>query len=164
MIRVLKAIARLVIDFLPYSFVKPLVVKRERLKRKNSVRKDVKTISVANGIEMDVYYKNVEAIGSGPAISIYLDEREVLKFDCFGGGAGHYHVSQRNNLNRFTDRFQLPNGSRRDHLNRCLFELQQNITGFFQLSDIEQASEKNIDVAKLHNALQLTERHLSKYV
>jgi hypothetical protein len=37
------------------------------------------------------FWKNLDN-GIGPGFSLYVYDQEVLRYDCFGGEAGHYHV------------------------------------------------------------------------
>lgn len=50
----------------------------------------VKLIPVQPGGYLAVYYKHYGG-DDGPGISLYVLENEVLRFDCFGEGRGHYH-------------------------------------------------------------------------
>tara|TARA_R110002049_G_scaffold277522_1_gene456044 strand:- start:71 stop:574 length:504 start_codon:yes stop_codon:yes gene_type:complete len=122
----MKSLLRHLFDRAPSALTWSIVRKRERKKRANSVRKNIETFMIQPRIEVDVYTKDL-ARGQGPAISIYIDEYEILKFDCFGPDLGHYHVSLGNNLNTFSERFALPAVSRAKQLEWVCFELQKNL-------------------------------------
>lgn len=51
---------------------------------------DVRLISIQPDSYLAVYYKRYDT-GVGPGVSLYIHENEILRFDCFGKGRGHYH-------------------------------------------------------------------------
>lgn|GEM_PF-3125617 len=51
---------------------------------------DVKLIPIQPDSYLAVYYKRYDT-GVGPGVSLYIHENEILRFDCFGKGRGHYH-------------------------------------------------------------------------
>ena len=58
---------------------------------KDGIRKDLRNYRVQDNVYIAVFWK-VLGIGKGPALSLYVKDREVLKFDCFGKDKGHYHA------------------------------------------------------------------------
>ena len=56
------------------------------------VRHDVEILEVDGGIEFVVYWKALD-IGIGPALVVQTADVELMKFDCFGGTDGHFHVA-----------------------------------------------------------------------
>lgn len=54
---------------------------------------------IQDGAYVAVYWKALP-IGRGPCASLYVLDREILRFDCFGEGKGHFHanIAQRNLL------------------------------------------------------------------
>jgi len=58
----------------------------------DGTRRDEHRIEIQHGLAILVYWK-VAPLGSGPAIILQTDKIELMKFDCFGGSAGHYHVA-----------------------------------------------------------------------
>src|SRR6266852_5590791 len=55
------------------------------------IRRDVEWIRVQPDVSLKVYWK-VLPIGKGPAISLYIFEFQILRFDCFGATDGHFHL------------------------------------------------------------------------
>jgi len=51
---------------------------------------DVKLIPVQPESYLAVYYKRY-GTDVGPGVSLYVHENEILRFDCFDNGHGHYH-------------------------------------------------------------------------
>jgi hypothetical protein len=54
-------------------------------------RQEIVCYRIQPGLYLDVFWK-ILPIGKGPALSIFLHEQELLRFDCYGGGKGHYHL------------------------------------------------------------------------
>ena len=65
----------------------------------------------------------------GPAIFLVVHGSEIIKFDCYGSPAGHYHVATpyphgiRKGL---AGRIWLPEKTAEEQVDRALFELQRN--------------------------------------
>jgi len=55
-----------------------------------SVRKDIVKIPIQANAYFFVYHKNLD-IGYGPTLLLVINDKEILKFDCFGNKLGHYH-------------------------------------------------------------------------
>jgi hypothetical protein len=56
------------------------------------VRRDLCVIPIQDGLQLEVYWK-VLAIGKGPAVIFRAHGRQIMKYDCFGQGKGHYHIA-----------------------------------------------------------------------
>src|SRR5262245_14455686 len=54
-------------------------------------RSDVEWIQVQPDVTLKVYWK-ILPIGKGPAVSLYVFEFQILRFDCFGARDGHFHL------------------------------------------------------------------------
>lgn len=52
---------------------------------------DVRVIPIQPNSYLAVYYKHY-GVKSGPGVSLYVHENEILRFDCFGKRHGHYHA------------------------------------------------------------------------
>jgi len=55
------------------------------------IRKDLYIINVQKGLYLLVFHKTFNG-GIGPALSVYINNYEYLKFDCFGDKKGHFHI------------------------------------------------------------------------
>lgn len=55
-------------------------------------RKGTNILQVQEDLEFHVYWKALPH-GAGPACSVYWRDFEIMKFDCFGGIKGHFHVA-----------------------------------------------------------------------
>lgn len=55
------------------------------------VRKDIYRIDIQDNLYFLVFHKTLDK-GQGAAVSLYINDYEFLKFDCFGENKGHYHI------------------------------------------------------------------------
>jgi hypothetical protein len=55
------------------------------------VRKDIYRIDIQDNLYFLVFHKTLVK-GQGTAVSLYINDYEFLKFDCFGENKGHYHI------------------------------------------------------------------------
>ena len=55
------------------------------------IRKDIYKIDIQDNLYFLVFHKTLP-IGFGSAVSLYINDYEFLKFDCFGENKGHYHI------------------------------------------------------------------------
>lgn len=65
-----------------------------------TVHEDEIFYRVDDDLIFQVYWKCLP-IGRGPAVILNALNQEILKFDCFGEGMGHYHVAPYFNLRIF---------------------------------------------------------------
>lgn len=77
---------------------------------------------VQDGAWVDAYWRD-DQFGRGPAASLYVNDAEVLRLDCFAGSEGHLHV---NWDGRLAERWYFPEGTVREHIARAAFELATN--------------------------------------
>jgi len=55
------------------------------------IRKDIYMIDITDNIYFLVFHKILPK-RFGSAVSLYINNYEFLKFDCFGENNGHYHI------------------------------------------------------------------------
>lgn len=76
----------------------------------NAFRQHGSVVPIQDNAYLFVFHKDLE-IGSGPAISLYVNGVELLKYDCYGLGKGHCHLrphfEQRIPLKAYTIREQI---------------------------------------------------------
>jgi len=54
--------------------------------------RDIVVYEIQSHVKVAVYWKALPN-GGGPGASLYVYDEEVLRFDCFGAGRGHYHAN-----------------------------------------------------------------------
>lgn len=90
-------------------------------------REGLAVFPLGEGAEMHVFWKVVAGIGSGPAFSIFVGEWELLRIDCFGPGAGHFHVAVPRDWAAREDRIWMIETDRTAQIDRALFEMTRNL-------------------------------------
>jgi hypothetical protein len=101
-------------------------------KRLRSCRTDIQNVvthSIQSDVVMEVYWVT-ELFGPGPGASIYIVGDEVLRFDCFGGDAGHFHFNIRQARyvpqGEMTRVFFAP-GTVQEHIDAAAIHLRRNL-------------------------------------
>jgi hypothetical protein len=94
-------------------------------------RSDVEWIRVQPDVDLKVYWK-VLPIGKGPAVSLYAFGFQILRFDCFGVGDGHFHLFLSWPSPASEDRIWLPEPNATAQVERTMFELAKNVTYYLQ--------------------------------
>ena len=122
----------------------------------SNIRKDVLRYDIHPQAHFDVFWK-VLPIGRGPAVSLVVHGEEVLKFDCFGEGRGHYHVNGRQWSRRMpgvVQRLYLPEKTVEAQIERTLFELTTNMSVYLQQNDDPRIQQFVIDRERLQDVVQ----------
>ena len=83
-------------------------------------RNDLKTFEIEENLNLLVYWKSLE-IGIGPAVILMAFDQEILKFDCFGKGKGHYHIAP-----HYDFRIYFVEETVTDQITRSITELRLN--------------------------------------
>ena len=101
------------------------------------VRQDVEWIAIQPDVNLKVYWK-VLPIGKGPAVSLYIFEFQILRFDCFGATDGHFHLFLGWPSPTSEDRIWLPEPNATAQVDRTMFELTKNLTYYLQRHNDER--------------------------
>lgn len=115
----------------PFYWGSQAVRRVKRLLRREYVspRSRAVRFDVQPGVHLSVFWKEV-VNGVGPGIALVVAEEEVLRFDCFGAGVGHYHVepARRTGLvGEFASRLWLAEKDVEAQIDRAAFELTANV-------------------------------------
>ena len=88
---------------------------------------DVVIYPVQDHAYVAVYWKDLP-IGKGPCASLYVYDKEILKFDCFGEGRGHYHthMNQPSLVRNGEERLYFYEKTIENQVERSIFEIQKN--------------------------------------
>jgi hypothetical protein len=121
------------------------------LDREKAVRKDLTPIEVQPEVIIEVFWK-VLPVGKGPALSLFVMGDEVLKFDCFGPGDGHYHIAMPFAWKCQQCRLYFPEATVCAQIDRTMFELTRNLGYYLQRNYRPEARRLQIDAAKLQIA------------
>jgi hypothetical protein len=107
-------------------------------------RRDVEWIAVQPDVDLKVYWKTL-AIGKGPAVSLYVFEFQVLRFDCFGASDGHYHLFLGWPSPTSEDRIWFPEPNATAQVERTMFELTKNVTYYLQRHNDERVRSLRLE-------------------
>ncbi len=113
---------------------------------------DHRVTTPQEGVHLEVCWSDVPNVGRGPSASLFVLREEVVRFDCFGGNAGHMHINPEQiqiNLRSLVPRLYFPSGRHEDHIERAAFELATNTTAALKLNKIARIREFPIDTRKL---------------
>lgn len=135
------------------SLIRKILRKLKFLGQQNSrrgrVRKDVEIIPIQPNLEFIVYWK-VLRIGKGPALILKAHGKEVIKFDCFGRGDGHYHVAP-----NYPERIFFEEQTASAQIEWTLRELKENAQYYMENQTEEHIRTVKIDQEKLIQATDL---------
>lgn len=115
------------------------------------MRRDLRRIDVQRDVALVVYWK-VLAIGRGPSVVLEVHGREVLRFDCFGPRAGHYHVASADDGRSWRRRVYLGEPSREAQVDRACHELATGAAGFLERGRASGVRAPRLDPTALARA------------
>jgi hypothetical protein len=140
------------------SLIRKILRKLRLLGQQNGqegrIRKDVKIISIQPNLEFIVYWK-VLKIGKGPALILKAHGKEVLKFDCFGRGDGHYHVAP-----NYAERIFFEEQTASAQIERTSKELKDKAQFYLENQKEEHIRTIKIDQEKLIHAIGLAKSQM----
>jgi len=123
------------------------------------IRKDIYKIDIQNNLYFLVFHKTVND-GFGSAVSLYVNNYEFLKFDCFGENKGHYHIYdiKKNEVIYFTEKTCI------EQINQTVYLLINNIKKLLNKSNLKIIKWKEyinkIDIIK-NKMLEYEQTHYS---
>ena len=112
-----------------------------------------------------VYWKAVD-LGRGPGASLYVHENEVLRFDCFGEGTGHYHMNVNQTAHfrgRGVDRMVFRERTVQEQIERSYFELTVNSRYFLKRNRSRRIRRFELDSEKLRAAAEQMKAKMTEY-
>lgn len=127
-------------------------------KKKPTIRKDVCRIDVQEDVYFNVYWKILK-IGKGPAVTLNIYNKEILKFDCFGKCNGHFHISPEHNKRIF-----FSEQTAKDQIERTSFELTNNLNIYLGMNEEKKVREISIDCLKLKLAVERVEEKMTHFL
>jgi hypothetical protein len=125
-------------------------------------RHDVVRIAVQPEVVLEVCWKDLE-LGRGPAASLFVLGDEVLRFDCFGPGRGHYHAELLQK-ERSPGRLELPEPTAAAQVERTFFELTHNLGWYLGRNPRRAIRRFSIDPAAIEKSCAEARGHLLGWV
>ena len=125
---------------------------------------DVVIYPVQDHAYLAVYWKDLP-IGKGPCVSLYVHDKEILKFDCFGEDRGHYHANmdQTSLIPKGEERLYFKERSIEDQVERSIFEIQRNAAYHLQRNFDPRITRFKLDRARLETASREAKQKMLEY-
>ena len=108
------------------------------------IRKDLHKFIIQPNLYFLVFHKVFNGFGS--AVSLYINNYEFLKFDCFGIKKGHYHIydDKINNTIFFTETTPV------EQINKTCFELSNNLNYYLEKSNRLDIKNFKVDFEQIN--------------
>lgn len=90
--------------------------------------------------------------GTGPCISVYARGCEVLRFDCFGGDLGHYHIASFALWKPRSRRLQFRERTVHEQIHRASFEISANLVFYLSMNPRRSVRQLRFDEVELRRA------------
>jgi hypothetical protein len=122
------------------------------------IRKDIYKIDIQDNLHFLVFHKTNNG-GFGAAVSLYINEYEYLKFDCFGKKKGHYHIYDgiTNDTIYFTEKTSI------EQIMRTCYELINNINVFLIKSNREDIKNIKINMESFITKIEIVRNKMLEY-
>ena len=121
------------------------------------IRKDIYKINIQDNLYFLVFHKKLPK-GFGSSVSLYINDTEYLKFDCFGEKKGHYHIYD----NVKNEEIYFSEKTCEEQINRSC-ELINNINVFLNQSSRIDIKNFNIDMNKFVSKIDDIKNKMLEY-
>jgi len=144
-------------------------LKRSFFKRGNlyrTSRRDIVVYPIQENAHMEVSWK-VEEGGRGASASLFVFNEEILRFDCFCKGPGHYHSNLRQDIktqNRRHNRLYFVEKSPEEQIERSLFELRRNLLFYLQRNRRSKIRHFEFDPKNIADVSQKMKAKMLEYL
>ncbi len=138
------------------------IIKNRIARRFIKVRKDLVCRPIQKGACIHVFWKVLD-IGAGPAASLYIHDREVIRCDCFGEGRGHYHIHVDEMPGRKVERVYFPETTIKSQIESSVKILSNDLLVYLQKSHDQKIRDFKIDRKKFDEAVRWTEKKMLEY-
>ncbi len=113
---------------------------------------DVELIPIQPDSYLAVYFKRY-GTNAGPGVSLYVFENEILRFDCFGGDRGHYHLLPCLSALPSNERIDFSTDSIETQIDQALIEITGNYIAHLARHFRRRIREFRFDQAQLEVAV-----------
>jgi hypothetical protein len=118
---------------------------------RRKARQDWQRNPMAPGVDLMTYWldEQLGGGGTGPCIAVFCHGFEVLRFDCFGGRRGHFHITPFTPWTIFNSKFerrlQFREQTPQEQVEHALFEITENLDFYLQLNPRRSVRKVRID-------------------
>ncbi len=155
--QIIEKLVRKVIPY-PYHFY---FGRWRRAKAPKAARRDIVHFHLADDAYFEVFWK-VLGHGQGPAVSLYIASEEVLKFDCYGDGSGHYHT-QLLKPGACSTVLMLPERTVAAQIDRAIFEMTDNLAWYLERHPLKAVRQFKVERQHLNRVLAQVKAQLLLY-
>jgi hypothetical protein len=136
------------------------------LRKTGLIPKPIKTIvthedevilKIQDEVLFQVYWKSLK-IGTGPAVILKAYEQEIMKFDCFGKGKGHYHIAP-----NYDFRIYFVEETIIGQIHRTIQELEINGLRYLKLQKDSKIKALDLNLPEYKKTLKLVEATLMQH-
>jgi len=120
------------------------------INKKYPGRNRVARYEVQPDVYVDVYWKAIRK-WRGPGLSLFVYGDEILRFDCFGQGDGHYHVDYHAPWATVNNKIFLSESTVEGQIERTLHELETNLGFYLQRNRKRKIRNIKIDADRLES-------------
>ncbi len=120
-------------------------------------RKATQALPVQENAQLIVYWKK-EKIGTGPSVSLEICGREVVRYDCFGDGLGHYHIFPFDDLRIYFDEKTV-----HEQIKRSLSSIRSNHPHYLRNHHSKKVRDVELKPDNLEKSLAEAKKLMIKY-
>jgi len=120
------------------------------------MRKDIYKVHIQDNLYFLVFHKTLIK-GFGSAVSLYINDYEYLKFDCFGENKGHYHI-----YNKINEEIYFTEKTCEEQINKTC-NLLTNINVFLAKSNRKDIKYLKIDMDNFINKIDIIMNKMLEY-
>ena len=126
-------------------------------------RQDMVDFPLGDSAYLQAYWK-IYGVGRGPALVLYIDSEEVLKFDFYGAEQAHYHIQSLHPAPCRRPALMMREKTVPDQIDRALFELENNLYWYLERHPLASVRQFRVKKAKIKTTLDQVKPLLLSYV
>lgn len=129
-------------------------------------RQDVRIFPVQEKLDIMTFWldEGIGGGGTGPCLSLYCRGFEILRFDCFGAGLGHFHTTAFMPWASRAKRLWFAEPTVEAQIERTLFELTRNLEYYLRLNPRYKVRRTQVDPAAMETACQAAGATMKSYL
>ncbi|MBW4575027.1 MAG: aldo/keto reductase [Aphanothece sp. CMT-3BRIN-NPC111] len=136
--------------------------KLKLLQKQKEINKKRVYFTINEDVYLEVYWKSWD-LGKGSTVAFNAYGEEVLKFDCFGEGSGHCHITLLTPDQRCEPRLFLPEKTVEAQIERAMFELTTNLYYWLQRHPHQRIRKLQLDPVHLQTAITQAHSKMLEY-
>jgi hypothetical protein len=126
-------------------------------------RQDMVNFPLGDSAYLQAYWK-IYGVGRGPALALYIDSEEVLKFDFYGDEKAHYHVQSLHPAPCRHSALRMREKTIPEQIDRALFDLEHNLYWYLERHPLQSVRQFRVKKATLKATLDQVKPLLLSYV